>query len=94
MKEAGAVYSIQEVADSHLFISKRELITWLRRYNLIQGMKASHEFILMGYFVQHKKMVINNNFKAEVDILLITSKGISFLKKLRKILKVSIYSWV
>jgi len=42
-------YSLQEAADQ-LKTSKRELIAWLRRYNLIKGMKAAPEFVLMGYF--------------------------------------------
>lgn len=94
MKIENQTYSLGEVAESHLFISKRELICWLRRYNIINGMKASPEFILQGYFVQHKKIISRENFKKEVDILLITSKGIKFLEKLRSVLKMSILNFV
>ncbi len=84
-------YSLQDVADQ-LKTSKRELIAWLRRYNLIKGMKAAPEFVLMGYFTQHKLQLKHIN--KEVDIIHITSKGVSFLKKLRKILQIDINSWI
>jgi len=84
-------YSLQEAADQ-LKTSKRELIAWLRRYNLIKGMKAAPEFVLMGYFTQHKFQIKKLN--KEVDLVHITSKGVSFLKKLRKILEIDINSWI
>lgn len=92
MKEEDNVsYSLQEVANQ-LQISKREFIAWLRRYNLIKGMKAAPEFVLMGYFTQHKYQIKKLN--KEVDLVHITSRGVNFLKKLRKILQIDINSWI
>lgn len=92
MKEQDNVsYSLQEVADQ-LQMSKREFIAWLRRYNIINGMQAAPEFILMGYFTQHKIQLRQTN--KEVDYIIVTSKGLSFLKKLRQTLQVKISSWI
>lgn len=91
MKKNNISYSLQEVADQ-LQISKRELIVWLRRYNFIKGMQAAPELVLMGYFTQHKFQLKHIN--KEVDMIHVTSKGACFLKKLRKVLKMDISSWI
>lgn len=83
-------HSLQEVADK-LQMSRREFISWLRRYNLIKGMKAATEFILTGYFIQRKILVRKINH--EVDYIEVTQKGLNFIMKLRKVLDINIVKW-
>lgn len=88
-----SIYSLQEVAEQ-LNISKRNLIVLLRRYNIISGMKAAPEFILQGYFVQHSKVVVNGNFKKEVDILLVPKKGIKWIKDVLAVFENKMSNWI
>lgn len=93
MKKTEINYSLQEVAEQ-LNISKRNLILLLRRYNIITGLKAAPEFILQGYFVQQSKAIKKVNFKKEVDILLVPTSGIKWLKKVIAIFENKMSNWI
>ena len=88
-----SLYSLQEVAEQ-LNISKRNLIILLRRYNIIAEMRAAPEFILQGYFIQHSKLIVNGNFKKEVDFILVSGRGVLWLKKVIAIFGNKMSNWI
>ncbi len=93
MKKTEIIYSLQEVADQ-LNISKRNLIILLRRYNIIAEMRAAPEFILQGYFIQHSKLIVNGNFRKEVDFILVSERGAKWLKRIISIFENKMSNWI
>lgn len=83
-------YSIKEAAEM-FGLTRKELFNFLRRYNLLNGTVAALEFVLSGYFIQIRKEIKNKGYNKNVDVVLITDKGVKWLQKVLRLFKPNIY---
>lgn len=89
-KEDKKIYSMQEAA-KELKIQRGYLFKFLRRYRIIVNSKVQPEFLFMEYFQQGSATIRMGSYGSkQVDKVLVTGKGIEFIKKSLKLFKITL----
>ena len=85
-KNHNKVYTMAEAA-KELNIPRGYLYKFFRRYGIIIDHTIRHEFLFMEYFIQGSSTIRMGSFGSKkVDKVLVTSKGILWIKKIMKLL--------
>lgn len=83
------VYSVKDAAqmiDHPLANTQLKMFRFLRSYGILDEMKPKPELIVQGYFTMEFRLVKNENFSKTVPLVRISQKGITFIKKLIKLI--------